>query len=152
MNRISIDVRDIPEPAWLDRLEAFAQRALAMAGAEDWDLSLALCGDGLIASLNAEYRGKEGPTDVLSFEQGEWFDDPELGGRRFLAGDIVISLEALRRNAQEFSVPEDEELKRLVIHGILHLSGLDHEGTDPSEPMLAKQEDMLKSLAEERIL
>lgn len=152
MNRISIDVRDVPEPAWLDRLESFALRALSMAGAEDWDLSLALCGDELIASLNAEYRGKEGPTDVLSFEQGEWFDDPELGGRRFLAGDIVISLAALRRNAEEFSVAEDEELKRLVIHGILHLSGLDHEGTDPSEPMLAKQEDMLKSLAEERIL
>lgn len=152
MNRISIDVRDVPEPAWLDRLEAFALRSLSMAGAEDWDLSLVLCDDGLIASLNAEYRGKEGPTDVLSFEQGEWFDDPELGGRRFLAGDIVISLEALRRNAEDFSVAEDEELKRLVIHGILHLSGLDHEGTDPSEPMLAKQEDMLKSLAEERIL
>lgn len=152
MNRISIDVRDIPEPSWLDRLEAFAQRALDLAGAEDWDLSLALCGDALIAGLNADYRGKEGPTDVLSFEQGEWFDDPELGGRRFLAGDIVISLEALRRNADEFSVSEDEELKRLVIHGILHLSGLDHEGTDLSEPMLAKQEDMLGSLAEERIL
>lgn len=152
MNRISIDVRDLPEPAWLDRLEAFAQRALALAGADAWDLSLVICGDGLMASLNAEYRGKDGPTDVLSFEQGEWFDDQESGGRRFLAGDIVISLDALRRNAENFLVAEDEELKRLVIHGILHLSGLDHESTDPSEPMLAKQEDILKSLAEECIL
>ena len=151
MNAVAVGCRDMPEPAWLPALAVFADRVLARLGEDAWDLSIVLCGDAFIASLNREYRHKDGPTDVLSFEQGDWYDD-DGAGRRFLAGDIVISLDALARNAEDFSVPEGEELKRLVVHGILHLSGLDHDGNDPGEPMLARQEALLITLAEERIL
>ncbi|TFG83133.1 MAG: rRNA maturation RNase YbeY [Spirochaetales bacterium] len=149
MNRVSIDVRDIEEPAWLERLETFALATLKAICVDDWDLSIVVCGDALIASLNLEYRHREGPTDVLSFEQGEWYDDE--AGRRFLAGDVVLSLDALARNASDFGVSLDEELRRLVVHGILHLSGQDHQGNEADEPMIARQEEILKSLAEERI-
>lgn len=149
MNAVSVSVRDLPEPEWLGRLASFADRAIAAIGEDAWDLSVVVCGDAFIASLNEEYRHKDGPTDVLSFEQGEWYEDE--GERRFLAGDIVLSLDALARNAEDFSVPAGEELKRLVVHGILHLSGMDHETNEPGEPMLVRQETLLKALAEERI-
>jgi probable rRNA maturation factor len=150
MNRVSIASRDMEEPAWLPKAEAFAQKVLALLELDNWDLSLLFCGEQFMASLNEEYRHKSGPTDVLSFEQGEWYEDGNK--RRFLAGDVVLCLDAMLRNADDFKVTPDEELKRLVVHGILHLSGMDHEGTEADEPMLIRQEAMLKDLAEERIL
>ena len=85
---------------------------------------------------------------MLSFEQGDRYRDAE-GRERFLAGDIVISLDALSRSAEEFGVSPDEELRRLLVHGILHLSGMDHEDNAPSRPMLHRQEEILRALAAE---
>ncbi len=102
-----------------------------------------------MAGLNAEYRGKEGPTDVLSFSLGEWAEHEN--GRRYIAGDVVICLPVLERNATEFAVSQNEELKRLIMHGVLHLSGLDHATNGPDEPMLARQESLLLTLSEEMI-
>lgn len=150
MNSVSIDWRDIDEPAWLGRAESFALRALDALGKDDWSLSLLFCGDGFIQTLNRDYRGKDEATDVLSFCMGDTVE--EEGKSLFLAGDIVISLPALARNAAEFSVPEDEELRRLVVHGILHLSGLDHGDNDPAQPMLQEQERILASIKGATIL
>lgn len=151
MNQVLIDVENIPEPAWLDKLEAYALAVLAHLGRDEWELSLLLCDDGTIAGLNRDYRGKEGPTDVLSFAQVEGPDEvPAVG--YFLAGDIIVSLDSVRSNAAYFGVPADQELKRLVIHGILHLSGLDHASNEPDEPMLALQERILAEHPGEIIL
>lgn len=150
MNRIAASVRGIEEPSWLPAAAAFADLALREAGKDRWELSILFCGDDFMRNLNREYRGRDEPTDVLSFELGETVDDG--GGVFFVAGDIVISLPALARNASDFSVSEDEELRRLIIHGVLHLSGLDHEDNDPSRPMLARQEEILDILCGERIL
>jgi rRNA maturation RNase YbeY len=60
-------------------------------------------------------------------------------------GDIVISLETLKTNAAYFHVDEDEELRRLIIHGILHLAGFDHPTNNPEEPMLVLQEKILSN-------
>jgi probable rRNA maturation factor len=130
------------------RAQAFAQRALDRIGAADWDLSIALTDDPGIRLLNRDYRGKDEPTDVLSFGQGEWFEDGEAG-RRYLAGDIVISLDSLMANSEYFGVDPDLELSRLVLHGILHLNGMDHEDNDPGRPMLALQEKILEELTKE---
>ncbi|MCE1196823.1 rRNA maturation RNase YbeY, partial [bacterium] len=144
MNTVSIDWRDIAEPLWTGRAEAFAGRVLESLGKDDWTLSLLFCGDEFIQTLNRDYRGRDEATDVLSFCMGDTVEDE--GRSLFLAGDIVISLPALARNAIEFSVPEDEELRRLIVHGILHLSGLDHCDNDPAQPMLQEQERLLASL------
>jgi probable rRNA maturation factor len=146
MNEVEISVEGIGTPPWLERAKAFALSVLERAGKDGWDLSVLLCDDRFIRGLNRQYRDKDEPTDVLSFEQGDTYRDPS-GAERFLAGDIVISLDALARNAEEFGVPKDEELKRLIAHGILHLSGMDHEDNDPSRPMLTLQEDILRALA-----
>jgi probable rRNA maturation factor len=145
-NAVEISVEGIDTPDWLERARTFALAALAELGKDGWDLSILLCDDPFIRGLNRQYRDRDEPTDVLSFEQGAAYRDP-AGAERFLAGDIVISLDSLSRNADEAGVPRADELRRLVVHGILHLSGMDHASNDPSDPMLALQEDLLKRLA-----
>jgi len=146
MNIVALDFRDIAEPAWLDKAESFALDILARLGKEEWELSILFCGDAFIRELNREYRDRDEATDVLSFAQGEEIVDAD-GRKRFLAGDIVISIDTLAKNAEYFAVERNEELKRLIIHGILHLCGLDHEDNDPSRPMLAKQEELVAASA-----
>ena len=150
MNSVLIDCQNIAEPPWLDGLAAFVRRVLGDLGRETWEISLVLCDDPTIAGLNAVYRGKEGPTDVLSFPQVESAGDIPSDGP-FVAGDIIISLDSLQSNAEYFHVEPDEEFKRLVIHGILHLSGLDHATNDASEPMLAEQERLLATYRGETV-
>ncbi len=125
--------------------ESYALAVLGRLEKDNWDLSLVFCDDSFIRDLNGRYRGKDEATDVLSFEQGDVYTD-EAGVDRVLAGDIVISLEALARNAADFSVTRGEELRRLVLHGILHLSGMDHEDNEATRPMLLLQERLLGEL------
>lgn len=150
MNRISIDWRDMDEPPWLKRAENFALCVLGLMGKDNWDLSLLFCADDFIRTLNRDYRNKDEATDVLSFPMGDSIE--EEGRTIFIAGDIVISIPALERNAEEFEVSADEELRRLILHGILHLSGRDHEDNSPQQPMLMEQEEMMITLKGERIL
>ncbi|MCA1950062.1 MAG: rRNA maturation RNase YbeY [Treponema sp.] len=151
MNRVEISSTESLEPLpWMHKLESFALLILEKLEKNNWDISILLCDDETICQLNAEYRNKNEPTDVLSFELGETVE--EDGEKRFLAGDIVISLQTLYENAHYFSVEPDEEFRRLVIHGILHLSGMDHQTNDASEPMLQFQELLLEQTKEEHIL
>ncbi len=144
-NKIVVDCEEgMERPSWADRLVAFAGGVLGKLGIENWDLSILLCRDPFIANLNREYRQIDGPTDVLSFEQGDEYVD-DSGVTWLSAGDIVVSVDSLLANSRDFGVSPDEELKRLVIHGILHLDGMDHATNDPREEMLERQEDILRS-------
>ena len=89
-------------------------------------LSIALVGAGAMAALNRRYRGKDYPTDVLSFPLDESIDGSPL------LGEVVISPAVAARNARRFGVAEQEELRKLLVHGILHVLGFDHE-TDGGE-------------------
>jgi probable rRNA maturation factor len=146
MNSVEISVEGIGTPRWLDRAREFVLAVLDRLGKDSWDLSILICDDSFIRGLNRQYRDKDEATDVLSFEQGDSYRDPD-GAERFLAGDIVISLDALARNAEDFGISRDEELRRLIAHGILHLSGMDHEDSDPSRSMLLLQEELIRALA-----
>ncbi|UTC65852.1 MULTISPECIES: rRNA maturation RNase YbeY [unclassified Treponema] len=142
-NSISVSFNDEP-PGAIDplRVENFISTVLNDLNLDNWDISLLFCDDGFIRNLNKQYRNIDSPTDVLSFEQGdEYFDDE--GEKRFMAGDIVISLDSLNFNAEEFNVGIDEELKRLIVHGILHLNGMDHSDNSPEQEMLKFQEKLL---------
>lgn len=145
MNVVEISVEGIGTPVWLERARAFALAVLSRLGKDGWDLSILICDDSFIRGLNRQYRDRDEATDVLSFEQGDLYRDPQ-GSERYLAGDIVISLDALARSAEEFGISRDEELRRLIAHGVLHLSGMDHEDNDPSRPMLLLQEELLRDL------
>jgi probable rRNA maturation factor len=113
---------DAPAPAEVERLVGIA---LASAGVGDGHVAIEYVDAGRIAELNASYRGKAGPTDVLSFpidETGEPLGPRELG-------DIVIC------------PAHTVDLREAVVHGALHLTGMDHE-TDDGE-MLALQAELL---------
>ncbi|MBO7430622.1 MAG: rRNA maturation RNase YbeY [Spirochaetia bacterium] len=125
-------------------VKAFLLKVLEILGKDKWEVSILLTGDAFIQKLNKEYRGKDEPTDVLSFAQVDSKEAfPEKGGR-FYAGDIVISMETLAKNADYFGISMNEELKRLLVHGILHLCGMNHENNNPDQPMLVEQEKILK--------
>jgi probable rRNA maturation factor len=151
MNRVAVNAEEVPLPAWSESLGRYALKALTELGRDRWDLSVLLCGDKTIRALNAQYRGRDEATDVLSFELGAE-ESAEDGDKRYLPGDIVISLDTLGENARYFSISEDEELRRLVIHGILHLDGMDHQTNGDTEPMIVLQERILARLEGEHIV
>ncbi|MDR0720984.1 MAG: rRNA maturation RNase YbeY [Treponema sp.] len=151
MNRVQFAVRELPMPEWKAKARSFILKVLKMRGKNNWELSVVFCGNVFIRDLNARYRNKDEATDILSFPLGGVVPGKD-GEEQCLAGDIVISLEALKENSKFFKTPEDEELRRLFIHGILHLDGLDHKTNDKEEPMLVLQENILISLAGEHIL
>jgi len=145
MNRVLFNAEEVPLPSWTKKAGAFIKRVLESIGHRNWEVSVLFCSNRYIKTLNARYRDKDEPTDVLSFELGE------TNGGRYVAGDIVLSLDALEENARFFNVSQDEELRRLLVHGILHLSGEDHGTNKPDEPMLKHQEEILSRLAGEHI-
>ncbi|MDR2102116.1 MAG: rRNA maturation RNase YbeY [Treponema sp.] len=151
MNRIEVNAEEVPLPAWSSQVVPFILKVLDRIYRDGWDLSVLFCNNNYIRSLNSRFRHRDEPTDVLSFALGETLEE-EDGGTRYLPGDIVISLETLAENARDFRVSEDEELRRLLIHGILHLDGMDHNSNQEKEPMLQLQEKILAELAGERIL
>lgn len=124
---------------------------------ENCEFSVSFVSDQAMQELNNTYRGKNEPTDILSFVQDDDIEDftwPEVAFEEDdtppeplkVLGDMVISLDTLKRNAQSFTVSPDEELFRLLIHGVLHLLGNDHASNDASEPMLLQQEELLSKL------
>jgi probable rRNA maturation factor len=124
--------------------EAFVLQILARLDKHGWDISVVFCDDAEIRALNKTWRGLDEATDILSFPLGD--DFTEDGVTRYNAGDLVISVETLRENAAYFQVDELRELRRLLIHGILHLAGYDHPSNERTEPMLVLQEELLDVL------
>ena len=101
-----------------------------------------------IQEANRQYRDIDSVTDILTFALDDCEEDfftPEEEEKEW--GDILICLERMNENAEVFAASKREELARLLIHGILHLSGLDHKTNDfATEPMLARQENILQDL------
>ncbi len=124
-------------------LTRVSEQVLAAFGLDEAELSVVLCDDAFIHPLNRDYRQKDKPTDVLSFSQREGEeadeDDPVLG-------DVVISVETARRQAEERGHPLEHELRVLLVHGICHLLGYDHEEDEEAEEMEALERDLLSEL------
>ena len=111
------------------------------------DVSVVITDDEEIQSLNREFRGKDLPTDVLSFP----LDDEDGSLDEEALGDIVISLERAKAQADEFGHSLERELAFLTVHSMLHLLGYDHEtGKEDETEMFSKQEEILSLLGLER--
>lgn len=107
----------------------------------EFEVSVTICDDGYIHELNKEYRGKDRPTDVLSFPMLE-FDTPEI---TTLLGDIIISIDTAEKQAIEYGNTLERELCFLSVHSSLHLLGYDHETSEDDEKyMIEKQKQILK--------
>jgi len=113
---------------------------LGMQGAE---VSILLTTDEGMRRLNRRFRGKNAPTDVLSFPAG---DEPEVPGRPLFVGDVAISLDTARRRAAEDGRSLSFELSRYLAHGILHLLGYDHEKSERAARVMARREAELLGL------
>ncbi len=151
MNNIDILIENIDTPPWIDNVQGFLSVLLKKLEIDNWDFSVTLCDDNFISILNKEYRNKNNATDVLTFAQD---DEPlPFNNENMLhnVGDIIISLHTLIENVEYFGVGEEEELKRLLVHGVLHLYGMDHEDNSPDQDMLRFQEKILTEMTEVKI-
>ncbi len=126
------DVRDSGVDA--RGLKRALRKLLANVDQGDAAISLTLVDDAAIRALNREHRGKDKPTDVLSFPL-----EPEPFANEKLLGDIVISIDTARRQAADYDAPLQRELERLMIHGLLHVLGHDHMEPDERATMEAEE-------------
>ena len=107
-----------------ERWRAFVERALKVVPAKGAGVTLAFVSDRAMRELNRRWRGKSGTTDVLSFPSGQ--EEFEKGEGVSL-GDVVVSLEQAARQAAEHGLDFEGEVQQLILHGLLHLCGYDHE-------------------------
>jgi probable rRNA maturation factor len=152
--------RPVDPGRWRD----LAERVLADRGiAAPAELNVLFVDEGSIASLNERFLGKEGPTDVLSFPIEDELDapgpppagqgqgvtgpgrdlPPEEDPMPVLVGDVVICPEVAWRNAPEHAGTYEDELALLLVHGILHLLGMDHQQDAEAEEMEALERELL---------
>lgn len=132
----------LDEALWRDRLETL----MRLQGLpESAQLSVTFVDDAAIRELNREHRGIDRPTDVLSFPQFE--PDEEIPeGMPYMLGDLVVSLETARRQAEEYGHSEEREIAFLLVHGFLHLLGYDHETPEEEAEMRQEQRVLLDRL------
>lgn len=146
-------------PVDLERWVALARAVLTDRGVKgDAEVSLLFVDAGAIAALNEEFLHKAGPTDVLSFpiedDVGVGGRFPDVGGSGpgdpadppppTLLGDVVVCPEVAARNADAHGVAVDDEMALLVVHGVLHLLGMDHEVEAEAERMEALERRLLE--------
>ena len=147
--KVLVDASYGAESLDLGRIEQTALFALERADAPDGsEVSITFVDDDEMAALNGEYRGKEGPTDVLSFECDgleDGFPEP-VHDAPYELGDIVIAPDVARRQADEYGSAFLDEADMLVVHGVLHLLGYDHVADEDAAVMEPLQQDVLKRL------
>jgi probable rRNA maturation factor len=142
------------------RWSRLAEAVLAAEGVQgEAELSVLFVDEQSISDLHKRFLGKDGPTDVLAFpideEPAEGGRSPDSGGTGpgymppepsdlpVLLGDVVICPAVAHRNAPEHAGTYEDELALLLVHGILHLMGMDHEEDDEAEAMEARERELL---------
>jgi len=131
---------------------------MRLVGREDFELSILLTGDRRMRHLNAYYRYLDRVTDVLSFAQIESGDDTFFAvpgeyrpSDAKPLGDVVISLETATRQAREMRQTVARRLRTLLIHGVLHLLGYDHERSKDDARLMFDYQDRLEAMMEEAV-
>ncbi len=130
-------------PLSSEELKVIASRCFKITGKKEGDISLVVCDDGFISSLNEKYLSEKSPTDVLAFPQREGIKQP-FDDR--ILGDIVISVETAEKQASQMGKTLVEEFKILFVHGLLHLLGYDHDTEDNKKQMDILAEKILSGV------
>ena len=132
---ISYNCENVPMPKIKRRdTTAWIRRVADSYGKKVGEVGYLFCNDEHILEVNREYLGHDYYTDIITFDYCEG---------NTLSGDLVISLDTVRTNAEKFHKDYDEELHRVIIHGILHLCGLDDKGPGERELMEAAEDRAL---------
>jgi len=127
------------------KLQKKAQAILNALGSHEGELSILLVDDSEIKTLNKDYLNRSGPTNVIAFpmKEGDFSDiNPQL------LGDVVISMETAGREALQSGISTEERFAQLLVHGILHLFGFDHEKSEQDARKMEKKSDELLKLIE----
>lgn len=125
--------------------------SLKERGVNHLEISLTICGESKIRSLNNEHRNIDKVTDVLSFPVHETLRAEELDGRALEAmlhlGDLFVCREVAIKQAQEFEITYEQEVVHQIVHGLLHLCGYDHErGGKEEKLMFSLEEDLVEKI------
>ena len=137
-----------PEPLALEAFERLGAFAMRLEDVPDSaELSIAIVGADEMAHLNEKYRGVEGPTDVLSFG----CDDPcpADSDEPITLGDVIIAPEVAERQAAELGTTVESELNLLLVHGLLHLLGYEHDDDEKAAAMQAREAAILSAWADQ---
>lgn len=153
MNIILADEQDDPlEPGPLVDLAESVLQGEQLP--ESTEVAITLVEPARIAALNAEHMGKEGPTDVLSFPLEQLVPGvPPVaasGGPPVALGDVVICPDVVRTQAASYGVDFEDEMALMIVHGLLHLLGYDHEIDEEAEHMEARERHLLAAAGRER--
>jgi probable rRNA maturation factor len=139
-------------------LRADADRLMRAAGLAECELSLTLTSDRAMRRLNRDFRGIDTATDVLSFSQIEQAGSAPPNPRSVRnspglpVGDVVISIDTALRQAREYRVSPSSRLRRLLVHGFLHLIGYDHErSASDARRMFARERSLTAKIGERRV-
>ncbi|MEZ4554596.1 MAG: rRNA maturation RNase YbeY [Dehalococcoidia bacterium] len=139
--RLSADDRWVADRA---ALLGFANELLDAEGVdESVEVAVLLGGAELLQELNREHRGINEPTDVLSFPASEGTEFPVIPGEPRYLGDIAISVPTVRENAAAAGMTAEMELRHVLLHGLLHLLGYDHETPEDDALMRGREESIL---------
>ncbi len=136
----SNDITDSTGIEW-DKVTCQLLTVLDEMGYDGEDIDFILVSDEYIKPLNKKYNMRPGSTDVLTFNLSDEFDPPGS-----ISGEIYISIESAKKNALEYNVPFKEEIIRLAVHGILHLTGMTHDEKDNAQRMEEKTEEIIERL------
>jgi len=136
---MAVDFRDATGTSAVPKLADAARCLLGLLDRHDAVISVSLVDDDEIRRLNRDWRGKDRATDVLSFPQNDPGDDP-LTSEDTELGDVVISLDTARAQADAGGWTLEEEVNRLLLHGVLHLLGYDHESGGEEERRMKAEE------------
>jgi probable rRNA maturation factor len=146
---ISIDVEDdgwaiLPGLEGLTRAAAAATFSATGVAPEDFETAILFSNDAHVAEINGQWRGKPSPTNVLSFPAPE--DQPVPQGEVRPLGDIVLALGVVTKEAAEQAKPLKDHVSHLIIHGLLHLLGYDHEDEAEADEMEDLERHIMKGL------
>lgn len=129
-----------------DDITLIAEKAARYMELDNAVITFIVTDNAYIRMVNRDYRKKDAPTDVISFAYRE-DPFPGVGDVQEELGDIYLSIERAREQAIEYGVTLADELTRLIVHGILHLLGYDHETSAEDEAVMrAKEEEIMKVL------
>ncbi len=147
MNKVLISKEVYDREITKKFVKEIADKILQELNLDNVELSISLVDNKTIQNINREWRGKDRPTDVLSFPLDE---DTPSGYKYRLLGDVIISLPYAKKQAEEIGLSYREEILRLLIHGILHLLGYDHETSEEdAKIMFSLQDKIFSKLSQE---
>ena len=137
-NRILINKEVYSKEITKKFLKDITEKILSEINLNNVEISITLTDNERIREINKEWRGKDKPTDVLSFPQ-----DETIGYKYRLLGDVIISLPYAKAQAEEIGLTFKEEVLRLMVHGILHLLGYDHETNEEDAKIMFELQDKI---------